>query len=875
MPEKPTRQLAAIMFADMVGYTALMQEDEEAARAQRDVHRRLISAAVGRHGGDILQFYGDGTLCIFASAVEAVECAVEVQLETSQQPVIPLRIGIHTGDIVHDADGVYGDGVNLASRIEGLAAPGGVMVSGKVYDEIKNRPAISAVSMGTVRLKNVSHPVSVFAIANEGLQVPDEEQFGTRIRGDDPGVRRLSRKEDADVAPPGGRFDRFVRRVQDRSLLPWALAYLAGAWVLLETTGFGSRQFGWPAVVSQVAAVLAVAGFFITVVITWYHGEPGRQRVTGTELLVIALVLAIGGGVLAVLRPGDAIPTRAPGPVVPAGERPSIAVLPFLNMSAEGDDDAAFLATGLHDDLLTQLAKIASLDVIARTSVMQYAGTEKSIPTIGRELDVHTILEGSVLRAGGQVRLNVQLIDARTNTHLWAETYDRAFTVADVFSIQTDLARRIVYALEAELAPAEAARIAEVPTDNVEAYTYYLRGMEAYERPGWEPDALEQATSQFRNAIAADPEFDLAYARLSVNLGMQYLFFDRSPDRLTEMRELAEEALRIDPDLPDGHFAKAFDHYLRYENAEAATALAIAERGLPGSGEVLTLKAELHTRNWEWDASLAARERGALLDPRNGAVSVRLAEAYAERGRWEEADATIERALAIDPTFIEAEFSRAYMVWRRTGNGAPGLAVLARVPEDIDLFGLRDFFHWLLTDSADGKAAALDRIQASFVDYGGFWWAPRELLEGWTRRMTDPAGAQPAFEEAVDRCLEALETQPDDPRIHASLGRAYAALGMREEAIREARAVTRILPITKDPVFGRDLLEITASIFAELGMAEEAADALETVLSVPGIPPVGQLRGPEYDRVRDHPRIQAILALYPDDPPGLAGVRAP
>ena len=169
MLEKGKRQLAAIMFADMVGYTALMQKDEEGAHRQRERHRALISAAVENHDGEILQYYGDGTLSIFASAVEAVECAIEIQRAVAEEGIIPLRIGVHTGDIVHDTDGVYGDGVNLASRIERQSPPGGVAVSGKVFDEIKNHPSISAVSLGSVRLRNVQDPVPIYAISNEGL----------------------------------------------------------------------------------------------------------------------------------------------------------------------------------------------------------------------------------------------------------------------------------------------------------------------------------------------------------------------------------------------------------------------------------------------------------------------------------------------------------------------------------------------------------------------------------------------------------------------------------------------------------------------------------------------------------------------------------
>jgi TolB-like protein/class 3 adenylate cyclase len=648
MPEKGKRQLAAIMFADMVGYTSLMQEDEEGARLQRDKHRAILTSAVDKHHGEVLQYYGDGTLSIFGSAVEAVQCAVEVQLAVADEPMIPLRIGVHTGDIVHDDEGVYGDGVNLASRIEGLSAPGGVTVSGKVYDEIKNHPSISAVSLGSVQLKNVVDPVSVFAISNKGLNVPNEGAVS-------PPTTPVHTRRPSPA-------DTVLQRIKDRAVVQWALAYLAGAWALLEIVGFAGSQFLWPSLIPKTIAILVAAGFFITVVVAWYHGEPGRQRISGPELLMIALLLAIAGGAVAVFAPGGGpgLAMEEIGTTAAARERPAIAVLPFENMSADSDEEAAFLAVGLHDDLLTQLSKIASLDVIARTSVMQYAETLKTIPTIGRELGVHTVLEGSVMRAGGQVRLNVQLIDTETDAHLWAETYDREYTVENVFAIQSDLAQQVVRALQAELAPAEQARLEEVPTENLEAYTFFRRGVDALGRPGWEPADLETARAMFSAAVEADPEFALAFASLSSTLCYQFLYYDRAPARLAEAREASDEALRIDPELAEAHSAQAFYHYLRYENDEAMESLARAEASAPGWAAVLTLKSELQIRDWDWDGSLATKERAALLDPRNPEIQLGLAEAYANRDRWDDSDALFARLEETYPDFHEAAFSEGW-----------------------------------------------------------------------------------------------------------------------------------------------------------------------------------------------------------------------
>ena len=179
--QKNIRQLAAIMFTDMVGYTALMQEDEDKAKSNRDRHRKVLEESIQNHHGLILQYYGDGTLSVFGSAIEAVECAVEIQTELQKEPKIPLRIGLHVGDIVYADDGVYGDAVNIASRIENLSVPGGVLVSAKVYDEIKNHQEFKTVSLGEYELKNVKHPIEVYAIGNEGLVIPQKEQIKAKI----------------------------------------------------------------------------------------------------------------------------------------------------------------------------------------------------------------------------------------------------------------------------------------------------------------------------------------------------------------------------------------------------------------------------------------------------------------------------------------------------------------------------------------------------------------------------------------------------------------------------------------------------------------------------------------------------------------------
>ena len=390
----------------------------------------------------------------------------------------------------------------------------------------------------------------------------------------------------------------------------------------------------------------------------------------------------------------------------------------------------------------------------------------------------------------------------------------------------------------------------------------YLRGREAFDGWGSDPGDLETASHLLSQAVEADPEFALAHAWLSTVHSWIYWFYDRSEARLEAARQAGDEALRLRADLPEAHLARAYDQFTRYEDEEAWDALARAEDGLPGSFDVLFLKGQLHTRRGEWDAALAVLERAARLDPLNPGAAVELGGAYAERDRWREANAEFDRALEVDPTLLEVEIMRGYLWWMRTGDGSPVVELLPKLPPDSEVHGLRVFFEWLISPEIEDKIDALERLDQPTVEFGGFWWAPRELLEGWTYRVADDQRADRAFEAAVTVCLSVLEERPDDPRVHASLGRAYAALGRRDEAVREALLVQEILPITKDPVNGRDLLNGVFAIYAELGMADEAVETLETLLSVPGVPPLALLADPEFDGIRDDPRFQALVERY-------------
>ena len=402
-----SRQLAAILFTDIVGYSAIMQQDEQGAIRLVKHHRVVMKNSVAEHGGEVIDYYGDGSLCIFASITQAMQCAVSIQKQLHEEPVVPLRIGLHIGEIVFEDGKIMGDGVNIASRIQSLGSAGSILFSKEIIDKIRNHSEFNSVYLGKFLLKNIAEPMDVFALANEGLTVPVKEEIEGRIR-DKPNA--------------------MLTRTQK-----WIIA-------------------------SALALVLmGIAGFLL--------GMFRKQNVfTGNEK--------------------------------------SIAVLPFENIS--NDSLQEYFSDGITEDIITQLSKIADLKVISRTSVMEYKGIKKNIKQIAEELGVRAILEGSVRKEGNKVRITAQLIDAQTDKHLWAETFDR--NASEVFAIQSEVAQQIMNALNVKLTTEEGKRIIEKATDNLEAYDDYLR---AKQLP-W-PQRIETLLS----AIKKDSAFSLAWAELA------------------------------------------------------------------------------------------------------------------------------------------------------------------------------------------------------------------------------------------------------------------------------------------------------------------------------------------------------------------------
>src|SRR6202047_4185335 len=419
------RKLTAILCADVFGYSRLMGENEEATLRTLSSHRKLIDSLIEQHHGRFVNSAGDSVLAEFASVVNAVQCAVEIQttLKTENAPLPPerrmeFRIGVNLGDVMVDGEQIYGDGVNVAARLESLAEPGGICVSGTVCEHLGNRLSLRYEDLGEQSVKNIAKPVRVFRVLMEagGAATPTRK------------IQGIARK--------------YVRR-----------------------------------------GIFSIAGL---------------ATIAATIIFVQHLSL----------RPPTTTASIPPkqSPALPLPDKPSIAVLPFTNMS--GDRDQEYFSDGITDDLITSLSRLPDLFVIARTSTFTYKGKAVKVQDIGRELGVAYVLEGSVRKSGDTVRITAQLVDASTGDHLWAEHYDRP--LKDIFSLQDETVRRIVTTLKLQIPVDTQWRdFVGQPTDTPEAYDDFLRGFES--GISFSADGTLKAKQMYEKAIELDPSYTDAY----------------------------------------------------------------------------------------------------------------------------------------------------------------------------------------------------------------------------------------------------------------------------------------------------------------------------------------------------------------------------
>jgi len=670
-------------------------------------------------------------------------------------------------------------------------------------------------------------------------------------------------------------------KLRRRKVVHWGIVYAAGAWGLLQGLSYISVTFDWPRQIQQVTTLALLVGLPIVLVLAWYHGDRGEQRVSRAELTIITLLFLVGGGIFwryhtASVTPATATsaavaPVAASAPATTtADSRPSIAVLPFENLS--GNAENAYFVSGMQDLILTNLSKIRELKVISRTSTEKYASHPDNLKTVGAELGVTSILEGSVQRAGDHVLINVQLIDANTDTHLWAEVYNRK--IEDVFAVEQEVAKTVAEALQATLSPAESAAIAARPTDDPAAYDLFLRAQYAFQHgsQNQELEALAQAIALYRQAIAEDPRFALAEAKLSIALSDLYWnggTRDLSPRVLDQQaREAMAAARRLQPDLPEGNLALAFVKYrldLDYPAALAAFDAVLAAR--PGESYALYGKALPLRRLGRFEEAIAALEAAAVVSPRDSDVAGELAVTRWMVRRAAEAEAGLRHALELDPANIYAATNLSGLRLYRQGDMAGAWAVLHGDRPEFVLQRVQ-----LLR--FERKHAEALRLLASIPDKvltdiaAG---TPREYLSG---RLYFEAGrraeAEPLLRKARADLQAVLGSLPANyargESVRLALADTEAMLGDEAAALRTAQQALVRQPIEKDAVNGPFALAQAAQVHARLGRADLVMPALERLRLLPGadeIVSASTLKlDPAWDKVRTDPRFQAEIRSF-------------
>jgi TolB-like protein/Flp pilus assembly protein TadD len=662
----------------------------------------------------------------------------------------------------------------------------------------------------------------------------------------------------------------FFCELRRRKVWRVAAGYGVVGWLIIQFATTVLPALTLPAWTARLVIVLVLAGFPIALILAWAFDVrsdgivrtpetepaepcppslPGRRRNIFTLALAGLLISAVIGYFVLKQTSSRAL-------------EKSIAVLPFANFS---DDPAnAYFADGIQDDVLTNLAKISALKVISRTSVLPYRGQTHNIREIGKALNVATVLEGSVRREGKRVRINVQLIDASNDRHLWAQVYDRELT--DMFAVQSELAQEIAGALKATLAPGEHERIVRKPTQNGDAYLLYQEAHEIFSRPDRHHDDLARVEELYEKAIQLDPNFALAHARLSHLESWMFYAVEPLPSRAEKARAAAAEAIRLEPDLAESHLAMGFVHYyVEHDYEGALKELAIARSGLPNDPGVFRAMAAIQRRQGKWQESSASYAKAVSLDPRDPILLENMGMNYLATRDYTTAARIFDRAIKAAPQTFTIRELRARVELYSKGDLRPLQALLDGWPENIDPNGTITLSRYNLKMYERKFEELLGILQRSPAERSrGETSAPisKEFLQATVyAAMKDEARARENFAAARIKAEKAVQESPDDGPRHALLGLIDAGLGRCDEAKAEAQRAVDLLPESRDAFDGPILVMSRARIHMMCGDLDTAFALLQRSLQTPSGITAQELRlDPVWDPLRADPRFEKMLA---------------
>jgi len=672
----------------------------------------------------------------------------------------------------------------------------------------------------------------------------------------------------------------FFEELKNRRVYRVALGYAVAGSAFVQVAGTVLPIFHARDWVQQVFVVLIAFGFPLALVLAWcFELEGGTIKRTCGDSRAVASsrrVWILGGVGLLVSafalagywfwHPWKTSP-EVVGPGGSPGPEKSIAVLPFENLS--DDKQNAYFADGVQDEILTNLAQVADLKVISRTSVMQYkSGVARNLREIAQQLGVAHVVEGSVQRSGNRVHVNTQLIDAKTDMQLWGESYDR--DLADVFAIENELAERIVSQLKSKLSPKEKAAIEQKPTADLVAHDLYIRAKALiatalYSTP--QAESLFEAVRLLNQAIERDPAFALAYYQLAH--AHDKLYFggvDHTPARLAMADAAIQSLARLRPDSGEAHLAVAKHLYWGHHDYDRAREeLSLAKKSLPNDPLPFVLTGYIDRRQGRWSESTKSLERAVELDPQNPAVLQQIAASYDLLRRYADEARAVDRAIALTPKDAALRASRVEIELEWHADPRPLIstieAIIAEDPgetKNIAEFWLRGSLYKRDFDAALRALAALpiDGCHQQTIPF------PRAWCEGVVAQMRgDQAAARAAFTSARTEAAKLVAGQPGYAEAHCVLGMADAALGNKEDAIREGRHAVELLPVTKDAIIGPLLVQNLALVYAWTGEKDLSLEQLAIAARMPGYLSYGKLRlHPYWDLLRGDPRFEKIAA---------------
>ena len=646
----------------------------------------------------------------------------------------------------------------------------------------------------------------------------------------------------------------FFAELKRRKVHRVAIAYAVAAWLLIQIATQVFPFFEIPNWAVRLIVLVLVLGFPIALTLSWIFDltPQGIRRTEESDRSLAAL------------------------PVDPAAIRnipeKSIAVLPFENLSDDKENE--YFAAGVHNDILSNLAKVADLKVISRTSVQQFKSGTRNLREIGLALGVAHILEGTARRAGNRIRVNAQLIDARSDAQLWGETFDREIT--DLFALQSELAQRISQELRANLSAREKTNLQTHPTRDILAYELFLRARELFHwaGSGYSYDKGADALRLIDEAIKRDPQFALAYGLASrLHSELFWFGYDKSASRLEKAKAAADAALELQPDLGEAHLAKAFYYYYGFRKYDVAQKhVSAAVRAIPNDADVLNTAGAIARRDGRWNTAVSALEQARDRDPRNLSVLWSLFESYLALHEYTKADGTVNDALSVSPSADFFVLARSTIALFRDGDTAPLRSALRKIPRSFDPGGATSTIA-LRVSLMERDVEEADRVLAACphekLDDNGLsgvagaldgYTVPKNWYAGLIAQARgNESSARAAFEQAKRVVRDDLVQSPNDAKTLAMLALIHAAVGEKNEALGAATRAGELLPIAKDSFDGPILATTLAAVSAKLGEKDLAIRQLESLVGVPNGPTPGTLRvEPEWDSLRDDPRFKKL-----------------